>query len=276
LVILSLIYWCVDKHAGLALAYCSLFSATFNIWLKQIWNIPRPGDAALEGKLEQAGITQRVTPLRETTQSAFPSGHSQGAAVTWVYVARILAAGSRHKRWVWYAAALLAALIAFSRLYLGVHFPQDVIAGLAIGTAFLAVWLWVEPRARSWLAGLSLGWKLGLAALIPLVVLSVRPDEDTATAMGAALGMGVGAVLERQTIRFSVLGKSGRRILRGALGLVLLVAVYLGLKALFGLVHLEGTMELAWRALRYALLGFAGGWGAPWAFVRTGLAERDV
>jgi hypothetical protein len=166
-------------------------------------------------------------------------------------------------------------LIAFSRLYLGVHYPQDVIAGLAIGAAFLALWLWAEPRARPWLAGLSLSWKVGLAALIPLATFAVRPDEDTAAAMGAAIGMGVGAVLERQMVRFSVEGKSGKRVLRGALGLVLLGAVYLGLKVLFGLVHLEGPVELAWRGLRYALLGLAGAWGAPWVFVRTGLATRD-
>jgi membrane-associated phospholipid phosphatase len=274
LVILSLIYWCGSKYAGLALTYCSLFSATVNIWLKQIWSIPRPGDAALEGQLQQAGITARVTPLRETTQAAFPSGHSQGAAVTWGYVAHILTSGSERRRWAWYATALLAALIAFSRLYLGVHFPQDVLAGLTIGAAILGLWLWTEPRARSLLAGLSLGWKIGLAAFIPLTALAVHPDEDTAAAMGAAVGMGVGALFEQQLVRFSVEGKSGKRVLRGALGLVLLIAVYLGLKALFGLVHLEGAIELAWRALRYALLGFAGGYGAPWVFVRTGLAFR--
>ena len=64
-------------------------------------------------------------------------------------------------------------------------------------------------------------------------------------------------------------------MLRGLLGLALVLAAYLGLSALFGLVHLEGAIEIAWRALRYALLGLAGGWGAPWVFVRTGLATRD-
>jgi hypothetical protein len=57
--------------------------------------------------------------------------------------------------------------------------------------------------------------------------------------------------------------------------LALVLAAYLGLSALFGLVHLEGAMEIAWRALRYALLGLVGGWGAPWVFVRLGLATRE-
>jgi len=274
LVVLSLIYWCVDKYAGLALAYCSLFSATLNIWLKQLWDIPRPADPALSEWLDQAGIQERVTPLREATLAAFPSGHSQGAAVTWGYAAHILATGSRRRRWAWYAAVLLAVLIAFSRLYLGVHYPQDVIAGLAIGAAFLALWLWAEPRARTWLARLGVPWRYALALLVPLVMLALLPGEDTAAAMGAAIGMGVGALLERGSVRFSVAGEAWKRLLRAALGLALVLAVYASLSALFGLVHLEGGLGLAWRTLRYTFVGLAGGWGAPWAFVRTGLAAR--
>lgn len=274
LVVLSLIYWCVDKYAGLALTYCSLFAAALNIWLKELWNIPRPADRALDDVLDRAGIQKRVAPLREASLAAFPSGHSQGAAVTWGYVAYLLNDLFGRKRWIWYAAALLAALIAFSRLYLGVHFPQDVIAGLTTGAAYLALWLWVEPHVRVRLAGLSVGGQAALALLVPLVALTLIPGEDTAAAMGAAMGMGLGAVMERQHTRFSVAGQTGKRLLRGALGLVLVLVAYLALSALFGLVQLEGASGLAWRALRYGLLGLAGAWGAPWVFVRTGLADR--
>jgi hypothetical protein len=92
--------------------------------------------------------------------------------------------------------------------------------------------------------------------------------------MGAAAGMGLGALLERRAVRFSVAGQIWVRLLRAALGLALILVVYAGLSALFGLVHLEGGLGLTWRTLRYALVGFAGGWGAPWAFVQTGLASR--
>jgi membrane-associated phospholipid phosphatase len=272
LAILSLVYWCVNKQAGLALTYCTLYSATLNLWLKQLWDIPRPGDAAIDGTLQQAGIEKRVTPLREATLASFPSGHSQGAAVTWGYLAHFWNARLRRGRWAWYVAALLAAAIAFSRLYLGVHFPQDVIAGLAIGTAYLAAWLWAEPRLRAKLSALPQVWRIALALLVPLLTLALLPGKDTAAAMGAATGMGVGAQLERQTNGFSASGKTGQRLLRGALGLALVVVTYLGLSALFDLVHLEGTAELAWRALRYTLVGLSGAWGVPWVFVQIGLA----
>jgi membrane-associated phospholipid phosphatase len=274
LVILSLAYWCIDKRAGQGLAYTSLFSATLNIWIKHLWDIPRPGDAALDGLLQRAGIGRRVAPLREATLPSFPSGHAQGAAVTWGYIAHRANAGPTWKRWIWYAAALLVALIAFSRLYLGVHFPQDVLAGLAIGAVYLLAWLWAESRVRSWLAALSLGWQVTLALIVPLAVLAVLPGDDTTAAMGAAMGLGVGYLLDEQTLRFTVAGKGWKRVLRGALGLALMIATYLSLRALFGLVHVQGGWELAGRTLRYALLGFAGGWAVPWVFVRIGLAGR--
>jgi membrane-associated phospholipid phosphatase len=274
LIILSLVYWCIDKTTGQALAFASLSSATLNIWLKQLWRIPRPGDAALERILERAGIEGRVTPLRGTAQPSFPSGHTQGAVVMWGYLAHRAAAGPRRARWAWIVSVPVIALIAFSRLYLGVHFPQDVVAGLAIGAAYLAFWLWAGPRARSRVTRLSLGGQYTLAVIVPLALLAVLPDHDTTAAMGAAIGLGVGYVLERETLCFEERGRLPTRVLRGALGLMLMLAAYLGLSALFGLAHLAGTAALVWRTLRFFLLGFAGAWAVPWFFVRTGLAER--
>ncbi|MFL5488453.1 MAG: phosphatase PAP2 family protein [Gemmatimonadaceae bacterium] len=74
-----------------------------------------------------------------TFSSSFPSGHAMSAAVVYTTVA-YLAARLHQRRWarwlVMIAAFILVALIAISRLYLGVHYPSDVIAGLAIGLAW--------------------------------------------------------------------------------------------------------------------------------------------
>jgi membrane-associated phospholipid phosphatase len=276
LVVLSLVYWCFDKRVGQGLSYGTLTSATLNIWLKRIWNIPRPDDRALEGVLQEAGIVRRVRPLRESTLPSFPSGHAQGAAMTWGYVAHWVQSGRTRRRWVWYVALVLIALVAFSRTYLGVHFPQDVIAGLGIGALYLVVWIWAEPRVRSWLRTLAVGWRYTFAVVAPLAMLVVQPSEDTTAAMGALIGLGTGYVLEGQTLRFAVAGTWRRRVLRGALGLALTVAAFFGLRALFGLVHVKGAVALGVRTFRYALVGFVGGWGMPWVFVRSGLAGRDA
>jgi hypothetical protein len=170
----------------------------------------------------------------------------------------------------------LIGLVAFSRTYLGVHFPQDVIAGLGIGALYLVVWLWAEPRVRSWLRTLAVGWRYAIAVAAPLAMLVVHVSEDTTAAMGALVGLGTGYVLEGQTLRFAVAGAWRQRVLRGALGLALTVAAFFGLRALFGLLHVEGVVALGVRIFRYALIGFVGGWGVPWVFVQSGLSERDT
>ena len=272
IVILSLVYWCVNKQVMQGLAYAYLLAMTLNTWLKDLWRIPRPDDPALEDTLQQAGILQRLQPLRHETSPAFPSGHTQGAATAWSYMAY------RFKRtWFWIAAAILIVLIAFSRMVVGVHFPQDVIGGLAVGAAYLLLWLWAEPSVRGWLARPGAAWRYALAVLVPLAALLVHPVEGTATSIGALIGLGIGFLLEGQTLRFTTAGKWWQRILRGVLGLAVVLLAYFGLSALFGLFdeRMGEAMAIVWRVIRYALVGLAGGWVAPWLFTVSGLARKE-
>lgn len=78
-------------------------------------------------------------PTVHTISSSFPSGHAMSAAIVYSTVA-YLAARLHKRRWarwlVMSAAFVLIALIAISRLYLGVHYPSDVVAGVVIGLAW--------------------------------------------------------------------------------------------------------------------------------------------
>ncbi|MGC9399828.1 MAG: phosphatase PAP2 family protein [Anaerolineae bacterium] len=272
LVILSLVYWCVNKEIGKGLNYAFLYTATLNTWLKDLWRLPRPDSPTLETALEQAGITARLTPLRHETSPSFPSGHTQNAVVAWGYLAARFA-----KRWFWIVAALLVGLIAFSRMYLGVHFPQDIIGGFIIGVLYLAAWLWTEPRLRARAAALKRGRRYALMVLIPLSVLLIHPVDSTATTLGTVIGLGLGFVLESETLHFDVSGSLQQRIVRALVGLFTVGLVYFGLSALFGLFDEQaGTvLELVWRTLRYGLVGFTGGWVAPWAQMRLGVLTTD-
>ena len=80
-----------------------------------------------------------VSHLAEAGGSSFPSGHSFNSAVVYMGIALALASLSARRpvRWSMIAgAALVTALIALSRVWLGVHYPSDAIAGWLGGTAW--------------------------------------------------------------------------------------------------------------------------------------------
>lgn len=77
----------------------------------------------------------------QAVSSSFPSGHAMSATIVYGTVA-YLAARLQKRRWArWLTmlvAAVVIALICFSRLYFGVHYPSDVLAGVVIGLAWAA------------------------------------------------------------------------------------------------------------------------------------------
>jgi undecaprenyl-diphosphatase len=100
-----------------------------NLTVKPLVARPRPFQI-------DTALTLLIPPPGEFS---FPSGHSVSSAAA----ATVLALGNKKFGWV---AVPLAALIAFSRLYLTVHFPTDVIAGLLLGCAIgLFTWFVLRP-----------------------------------------------------------------------------------------------------------------------------------
>jgi undecaprenyl-diphosphatase len=90
-----------------------------------------------------------------TFTSSFPSGHAMSAAIVYSTVAYLATRLLRHRwaRWLVMTAAMsLIAVISFSRIYLGVHYPSDVIAGVAIGFAWAAFCMaTLEAIQKFWL-----------------------------------------------------------------------------------------------------------------------------
>jgi undecaprenyl-diphosphatase len=91
----------------------------------------------------------------EVFTSSFPSGHSMMAAVTYLTLGALLArtqAGRRVKTYVLVVAVLLTMLVGVSRVYLGVHWPTDVLAGWALGGTWALICLlimgWLQTRGK--------------------------------------------------------------------------------------------------------------------------------
>ncbi len=251
LFVFPLLYWCLDKRLAARLAYLFFFGYDFsNGVLKDLLHTPRPSDPRLE-------------VLVTETSFAFPSGHAQGSTIFWGY----LAVWAR-RTWFWLAAGVLILLISFSRLYLGIHYPQDVVGGLLIGLLVLALFIWLEPKVSRIVARWPWLQQMAVGALLPVLIFLLVRSDASARSLGLLCGAGIALPLEAQTIRFSVRGSFWQRLVRFVVGFVVVLIFYLGLSALLPRTDLM-------RFIRYAIVGIAMLWLAPWFIVRLGLASSE-
>jgi undecaprenyl-diphosphatase len=90
-----------------------------------------------------------VDRLMEETSHSFPSGHAANSAIVYLTLATLvfpLVRGWRMRGFVLITAMLLVGLIGVSRVYLGVHWPSDVLAGWAFGSCWAVLWWGVELK----------------------------------------------------------------------------------------------------------------------------------
>jgi membrane-associated phospholipid phosphatase len=255
------VYWCLDPALGRRLGLLYVLAGWLNQWLKEWWMRPRPYQVSPEVDI----------PAGDTT-FGLPSGHSQVTATVWGAIAW-------HVR-RWWATLLIAVyvlLVMTSRLVLGIHFPQDVIAGAALGLLSVALYTWLEPRLSAWLSRQSTWTLFVLVFAAAIVLFVVQPTLFPGVAehrpmgvvmVGAFLGLAVGFVLEVRTLGFSAEGVWWKRVLRFLLGLIVAGAIGLPTRSAM-LVGADIPILLGG-----ALAGWWIGYGAPWVFVRIGLADR--
>jgi Na+/melibiose symporter-like transporter len=117
---------------------------------------------------------------------AFPSGHTQNAAVLWSYLA-----GHYRKKALVIVTVVMIPLVGLSRIYRGAHWPVDVLGGMAIGAALvwlaLTIYRFWDHRSLS----PPLWGQVALGVAVPLALFAVYPKTSLQT--GSALGMIVGA-----------------------------------------------------------------------------------
>ena len=264
LLALPVIYWCIHREVAVSLSYVSLLSAWLNSVIKYLFKIPRPSDP-------------RIRILWPADQPSFPSGHAQNAVVNWGYLVYRF-----RKPVLWLVAVIAIVGIGLSRIVVGVHYPQDVIAGWLIGLVWLLVYVLVEPPVSRWVGQKRPVFQALLALGLPLLLIFVHPADtaghypapEALTAMGALAGLGVGVVMERAWVRFRVAGVWWRRTLRYLVGITIVGLLYVVPKLLFP-DDLAYGLEAPLRFVRYALVGWAVAFLAPWLFARLRLAERD-
>lgn len=145
LVLMAAVFVFAEEYRVDMVALLGVASGAVGLYrgLKHLFALPRPAISPLDTDGLHP-VTEFILELTATPVSyGFPSGHATGAAVVYLGLASILAVGSRRKRFA--AAAGVIALVATTRLVLGVHYLVDVVAGAALGATFVALVLLV-PR----------------------------------------------------------------------------------------------------------------------------------
>lgn len=188
----------------------------------------------------------RVRQFCKSMGGGQPSGHTQNSVIIWVYL------GVTFKRtWLWIVAGLLLLFIPLSRVYLGVHFPTDLLGGYIIGLALLVLYLRLEPTVSQWLKKKHWGWQVGIAIVVPLVLALCFFTKEGVTVSSTLMGMGVGFVIERHWVCFESKGVWWKRVFRFLLGVAILFGIWLGLRLLFSDVEPAPLF----RSIRYGLVG---------------------
>ena len=237
LLLMPFLYWCLDRSMGLRLTILFLLSAYLNTVAKVLAGQPRPFQ-----------YDARVKQLFRAGGGGFPSGHTQSAVIVWGFL------GARYRNiWMWGIALLLIVFIPLSRIYLGVHFPTDLLGGYVLGALLLVLYLQLEERVGAWLEKKGFVWQMGVAVVIPFLLLLVFPQggKHIIDACATLMGVGAGAALEQKWIRFDSGGLWWKRLSRFLVGGLVLFALWWGLRILIGGLEPQGF----YRFTRYLLTG---------------------
>ena len=223
--ILSILYWCVDKGRSKRLAWFVLFSAVGNGFVKNIVRMPRPYDLGV------------VKPLRVETATSysFPSGHTQSATSFWAGSMLIL----KTKASVILGSSIIL-LTALSRLYLGVHWPMDVIG--AIGFGLVCLYFANQLISES---GEVNKWHVLGTSILCLITFVLPGDSDYYNAVASLWGFCIGAYIEQKYIQFKVITELKKSMVRVVIGIIGLLVIYVGMSNLLPDIQIISMLKNA-------------------------------
>ncbi len=261
LVIGLILFWCVSKRRGYFVMAVGFFGTVTTQAMKIVCRVPRPWVK-----------DPNFTILEEAREAAggysFPSGHTQSAFGTLGGIAV-----TAKRRWIAVVGIVLSVLVGISRMYIGVHTPEDVLVGAGVSVAFLAILYPLMVKGEHTfpvliaLAVVSAGY----LAFMELTRFPADIDahnyesamKNAYTLIGCALALVLVYPLEKKYVNFPEGAVWWAQLLKILLGLGIVLAVKEGLRS-----PLEALFagHLAARAVRYFLIVVVAGLLWPMTF----------
>lgn len=269
-VIMGFLYWGLNKKFG---KYVGLNVLMVNVWNPMIKNIVL--------RLRPYMVSDSIKPLRLVDENAdamdvaaqgysFPSGHSSNA----VTVYGSLAVHEKKRKILWILAVVLPLLVGFSRVFVGVHYPTDVLCGWLLGIIVITVVPLLRQKIKNrWLF-------YGVLLLTSIPGFFYCKTNDFFSSFGMLLGFILAEPFEEKFVKFENTSNIFRCILRtiggGLLYFGLEIVLKLALNAVLGLPFLAKVAEThdivpqLFRVLRYAIVIFVVIGVYPMVFKLTG------
>ncbi len=237
--ILAGLYWCIDKKAATRLSWCVLFSLVGNGIIKNLVKMPRPFDV------------RDIVPLRSETATSysFPSGHTQTATSFWTSAILVI-----RTKAIKIVGIIIILLTAISRMYLGVHWPMDVIGGVVFGV----ILVWAASKVLDEESNITKSHVIGTSICL-LIFLCISVDADLYKSAAALWGMSLGVYIEQNHIKFIPYQSKKVQIKKVLIGILGLAVIYIGIS---GLLPDVKVIDI----IKYALIMLWITAGAPYLF----------
>lgn len=241
ILMIAVLYFAYDKHLAQRIGYITITSMCVNNIVKNLVKRPRPFASGA------------VNPARAHTATgySFPSGHTQTIA-TWSSAFAMYF----KKAWVSVLAGIAIVAVAFSRLFLGVHYPSDVIVGAALGVT-ISIGLSIVYAKATDIHKLYRNTCLVMLPFAIWFLITADPlYDDFFKLYGMLIGLHFATIIEEKYAPLTYDAAWWKKALRVVIGIAAVLIIKEGVKLLdvFGILRISLVLD----AFRYMLLVIVG------------------